>query len=75
MTRCIGIDLHTDSFIACILQEGEAERIRILRLQNGSLEGFIETLRPDDDLAMEASGNSVRFCKRVWQLLCKGSSK
>ena len=27
MTRYISIDLHTDSFTACILQEGEAEQI------------------------------------------------
>ena len=58
MTRCIGIDLHTDSFTACILQEGESERMQTLRLQNGGLESFLATLRPDDELAVEASGNT-----------------
>ena len=65
MTRYIGIDLHTDSFTACILQEGEAEPIHTLRLQNGGLERFIATLRPDDELAVEASGNTAWFRERV----------
>ena len=55
MTRCIGIDLHTDSFTACILQEGESERMQTLRLQNGGLESFLATLLADDELAVLAS--------------------
>ena len=65
MTRHIGIDLHTDRFTACILQEGEAEQLQTLRLQNGGLERFLATLRPDDELAVEASGNTVWFRERV----------
>ena len=65
MTRHIGIDLHTDRFTACILQEGEAEQLQTLRLQNGDLERFLATLRPDDELAVEASGNTAWFRERV----------
>ena len=65
MTRCIGIYLHTDSFTACILQEGESEQLQTLRLQNGGLESFLATLRPDDELAVEAGGNTTWLRERV----------
>ena len=65
MTRHISIDLHTGNFTACILQEGEAEQMQTLRLQNGGLEGFITTLRPSDEFAVEASGNTAWFRERV----------
>ena len=39
--------------------------MRTLRLQNGGLEGFLATLRPDDELAVEASGNTAWFRERV----------
>ena len=40
--------------------------IQTLRLQNGGLEGFIATLRSDDELVVEASGNTERFRERVF---------
>lgn len=65
MTRYIGIDLHTNSFTACILQDGEAEKIQTLSLQGGGLEQFIEKLQPNDELAVEATGNSAWFREQV----------
>jgi transposase len=65
MTRYIGIDLHTNSFTTCILQDGEAEKIQTLPLQGGGLGRFIETLQPDDELAVEATGNSAWFREQV----------
>ncbi|MCH2037356.1 MAG: IS110 family transposase [Rickettsiales bacterium] len=65
MRRYIGIDLHTNSFTACILQEGETEKIQTLALQDGGLEQFIKTLHPTDELAVEATGNSAWFREQV----------
>ena len=65
MTRYIGIDLHADSFTACILQEGAAEQLLTIQLRNGGLERFIETLQPDDELAVEASGNAAWLRERM----------
>ena len=58
--RHIGIDLHTNSFTVCYLEEGKAERIQTIDLQRG-LEGFIENLQKTDELAIEATGNSTWF--------------
>jgi transposase len=65
MRRYIGIDLHTNSFTACTLQDGETEKIQTLSLQGGGLEKFIEKLLPDDELAVEATGNSAWFREQV----------
>lgn len=59
--RYIGIDLHTNSFTLCILEKGRAERIQTLPVQKGGLETFIKELRPDDEVAIEATGNSTWF--------------
>lgn len=34
--KYIGIDLHTNSFTACYLEEGKPERIETFRLQDSS---------------------------------------
>ena len=65
MTRYIGVDLHTNSFTTCILQEGEEDIIQTLPLQNGGLEQFIRKLQPEDEIAVEATGNASHFCRQV----------
>lgn len=57
----IGIDLHTNSFTACYLEEGKLERIETFRLQGAELQRFIETLEAADEVALEATGNSCFF--------------
>ncbi|MGL9759687.1 MAG: IS110 family transposase, partial [Wolbachia sp.] len=52
--RYIGIDLHTNSFTACYLQEGKAEYIQTFCLKN--LDNFIENLQDTDEVAIEATG-------------------
>ena len=65
MTRYIGIDLHTNSFTVCILQAGKEDRIQTLPVQGGGLEQFAAGLHPEDEVAVEATGNSGHFCKIV----------
>lgn len=65
MTRYIGVDLHTNSFTACILQAGKEERIQTLPVQDGGLERFAGSLHSDDEVAVEATGNSAHFCQIV----------
>ena len=57
--RYIGVDLHSNSFTACILLEGAEPET--LQLQGGGLEQFIRILQPNDELAVEATGNSRWF--------------
>lgn len=65
MTRYIGVDLHTNSFTACILQAGKEDCIQTLPVQDGGLERFAASLQTSDELAVEATGNSAHFCKIV----------
>ena len=56
------MDLHRDSFLVCVREEGEA------RMQRWSLEQVAEfagTLRAQDELAVEATGNTRWFCQQV----------
>lgn len=63
--KYIGIDLHTNSFTACYLETGKPERIETFRLQGAHLERFIQTLGKEDEIAVEATGNSCFFRDRV----------
>jgi transposase len=65
MTRYIGVDLHTNSFTACFLQAGKEDRIQTLPVQDGGLEQFARGLHAEDEVAVEATGNSAHFCKIV----------
>ncbi|MFZ5698563.1 MAG: IS110 family transposase [Pseudomonadota bacterium] len=65
MTRYIGVDLHTNSFTACILQAGQQEIMQTWPLQEGGLARFIATLQAGDEVAAEATGNSAWFCREV----------
>ncbi len=65
MTRYIGVDLHTNSFTICYLCDGGRERIQTLPLQGGGLEQFIAGLDHDDEVAVEATGNSAWFRDQV----------
>jgi transposase len=65
MTRYIGVDLHTNSFTACILQAGKEDCIQTLPVQDGGLERFAASLQAGDEVAVEATGNSAHFCKVV----------
>lgn len=44
--RYIGIDLHTNSFTVCILEEGKAERISTYCVQGADCERLILELYP-----------------------------
>lgn len=65
MKRYIGIDLHTNSFTCCFLQEDGKEKLQTWPLQNGGLEQFIKGLAGGDEVAIEATGNAAHFCKMV----------
>lgn len=64
--KYIGIDLHTNSFTACYLEDGKPERIETFRLQDSShLERFMNSLEENDEIAFEATGNSCFFRDQV----------
>lgn len=63
--KYIGIDLHTNSFTACYLEKDKPERMETFRLDESSLQRFINTLEEEDEIALEATGNSCFFRDQV----------
>lgn len=67
--RHIGIDLHSNSFTACYLEEGKLEQIKTFKLQGDEFEIFLSGLHSDDEIALEATGNSSFFRDKVLSLI------
>jgi hypothetical protein len=57
--RYIGIDLHRNQFTCCVQLENGRNYLSHGKLKN--LPRFIKKLRPDDQLALEITGNSRWF--------------
>jgi len=66
----IGVDLHQNSFTVCRREADGAESFETLTLSAADMERFCLTLDADDELAIEATGNSAWFRDQV--LACVG---
>lgn len=55
----IGVDLHTNSFTICRLEENGREEFSPYQLAACDLEQFCGSLDVDDEIAVEATGNSA----------------
>lgn len=63
--RSIGVDLHTTQLETCSLSDEQKEEIKSYKLEE--IEKFTAQLEPDDQIAVEATGNSSWFVKQVKQ--------
>jgi transposase len=63
--RYIGVDLHSNSFTACYLDADGDESFKTFRLTGPGLDAFRRTLGGEDELAVEATGNSSFFRAQV----------
>ena len=61
----IGVDLHTNSFTACRLEADGRESFATYGLCRSDLDRFCLTLDADDEIAVEATGNSAWFRDEV----------
>lgn len=61
-SRCLGVDLHCDSFLVCA-REGEQQQFQHWSMEQ--MEEFLESLRSGDRVAVEATGNSRWFCQMI----------
>src|SRR5581483_10105221 len=61
--RSIGVDLHSNSLTACYLSQAGAEQLATWGLSD--LTKFLATLRPDDQVAVEATGNTRWFSQQL----------
>jgi transposase len=60
-----GVDLHTNSFTVCALSADGTEALATYQLCAADLERFRASLSPDDEIAVEATGNSAWFRQQV----------
>jgi transposase len=67
--RSIGVDLHSNSLTACYLNEDGQEQLRTFSLKE--LANFKESLRAEDELAVEATGNVRWFVEQIRPLLSR----
>lgn len=61
----IGVDLHTNSFTICRLKIDGSEVFQTYQLSSKALEQFCMSVDADDELAVEATGNTAWFCDEV----------
>jgi transposase len=57
--RVIGMDIHRSFAQVAVLEDGEVERELRVDLVRHRLVGFAETLSPEDEVVIEATGNSA----------------
>ncbi len=65
MTRYIGVDLHTNSLTACYFEKDNETHFKTYQLTPGALRCFKQSLRPSDELAVEATGNTEFFVEAM----------
>ena len=61
----IGVDLHTNSFTICRLETDGTETFQTYQLSAHALDQFCLSLDANDELAVEATGNTAWFCGEV----------
>ncbi|MCP5088886.1 MAG: IS110 family transposase, partial [Rhodobacteraceae bacterium] len=61
----VGVDLHTNSFTICRLGGDGSEGFETFQLSQADINRFCQSLDANDELAVEATGNSAWFCGEV----------
>ncbi|MCY3597133.1 MAG: IS110 family transposase [Rhodospirillales bacterium] len=61
----IGVDLHQNAFTVCRLDADGTEAFETWQLCSADLDRFCRTLDADDEIAVEATGNSAWFREQV----------
>lgn len=65
MGRYIGVDLHTNSLTACYFESEEKMRFKTYQLTPSALRCFKQSLKADDKVAVEATGNTEFFVSSI----------
>jgi transposase len=63
--RSIGLDVHRDFCEVAICQAGKVAHWPRVSARPGPLEEFAETLRPEDSVALEATGNALAIARII----------
>lgn len=60
-----GVDLHSNSFTICRLDVDGSESFETFTLAQADLDHFCQWLDADDEIAVEATGNTAWFCGEI----------
>ena len=61
----LGVDLHSDNFTVCRLEQSGRTRVQTFTLTKADIAKFIKSLSPTDEIAVEATGNTSWFYDQV----------
>ena len=64
-SKMILTHLQTNSFTSCRLEDGGAEVFETFNLRASDLSRFCASLDANDEIAVEATGNTAWFCDEV----------
>ncbi|MET3415069.1 hypothetical protein ABIC30_006271 [Methylobacterium sp. 1030] len=67
MRRVIGMDLHRTFAEVVVWEDGRLRHARRADMTRSGLEGFARTLRADDEVVIEATGNAMVVSHRDCQ--------
>lgn len=65
MGRSIGVDLHKNSFTVCFLTSEAGHELKTYRVNLKGLSDFKRHLSPDDEVAVESTGNTAYFVREI----------
>jgi transposase len=79
MGRCIGMDVHREFAQLAVVEDGLVRDTGRIGVTPEELRAWIDTLEPDDEVALEATGNSdaiaVLIAPRVKRLVVSNPAK
>ncbi|MFV0410111.1 MAG: IS110 family transposase [Paracoccus sp. (in: a-proteobacteria)] len=61
----IGVDLHSNSFTICRFEAGGGEIFETYQLSQADIDRFCQSLDAEDEIAVEATGNTAWFCGEI----------
>jgi transposase len=63
--RVIGLDLHRDFAVSAVLEDGRLRAGGRIALEHEAVAAFGRTLRPDDEVVVEATGNTAAVVRLI----------
>lgn len=65
MGKFIAVDLHKTSFTVCFYESEEKHELKTYRVSPRGLAFFRESLKEDDEVAVESTGNTAYFVRTI----------
>ena len=69
--RVIGFDVHRSFAVSAILEDGHLRLGDRIVLEHEAVMAFVRTLRPDDEVVLEATGNTAAVVRLIAQYVRK----